>query len=242
MPVTRDPTAVITDPAGGAVPRCCMCSTSGSSTTRNPSTFARIHPGRSTTATLPSSPEPGSPVTSRTGSCTAAASPRSSATTFLASAMLTWGPGRAHLTPVEVATFQSIICEVLTPPPYVGWSPARRPAGSLRVPGPSRRGRSAAPACGQGGGQPGHIPSRRGQARLGQLVSHEGEREQLAVPGVGDAGQRYHRQQVAGLGPHHAERGLPEASEDAAARRQGAGEPGHRQARDDGPELPLIGC
>ena len=109
MPVTRDPTAVITDPDGGAVPFSRMCSTRGSSTTRNPSTLARIQPGRSTTAIRPPSFAPGSPVTSRTGSWTEAASLRSSATTFLASAMLTAGPGRAHLTPVDVATFQSII-------------------------------------------------------------------------------------------------------------------------------------
>ncbi len=67
MPVTLDPTAVITEPACGAVPRSCMCSTSGSSTTRNPSTLARIQPARSTTATVPPSCGPASPVTSRTG-------------------------------------------------------------------------------------------------------------------------------------------------------------------------------
>ena len=99
----------VTDPGGGAEPRSRICSTSGSSTTRNPSTLARIQPGRSTTAIRPPSPRPGRRVTSRTGSWTAIASLRSSATTFLASAMLTAGPGRAHLTPVDVATFQSII-------------------------------------------------------------------------------------------------------------------------------------
>ena len=45
MPVTREPTAVITEPGGGAVPRSRRCSTSGSSTTRKPSTLARIQPG-----------------------------------------------------------------------------------------------------------------------------------------------------------------------------------------------------
>ena len=65
MPVTRDPTAVTTDPgdrdpadppepAPGA--RSLSCSTSGSSTTRKPSTFALIQPGRSTTATRPIAP------------------------------------------------------------------------------------------------------------------------------------------------------------------------------------------
>ena len=45
MPVTLDPTAPITEPAGGAVPVSRMWATSGSSTTRNPSTLARIQPG-----------------------------------------------------------------------------------------------------------------------------------------------------------------------------------------------------
>ena len=49
------------------------------------------------------------PVSSRTGSATAAASCLSSATTFLASAMLTCGPGLTQRTPVDVATCQSII-------------------------------------------------------------------------------------------------------------------------------------
>ncbi len=59
------------------------------------------------------------PVTARTGSDTVSASARSSATTARASPRLTCGPGRAHLTPVEMATSQSIICPLLTPPPYV---------------------------------------------------------------------------------------------------------------------------
>jgi len=70
MPVTRDPTAVITEPARGATgppgARSRNCSTSGSSTTRKPSTFALIQPGLSTTATSPSVPSPAAdnPVTS----------------------------------------------------------------------------------------------------------------------------------------------------------------------------------
>src|SRR5580693_10164864 len=119
MPVTLDPTAVMTEPACGTLPPSAIFCTSGSSTTRKPSTFARIQPGRSTTATRPSSGEPGKPVSSRTGSATSSASCRSSATTFLASAILTGGPGLTQRTPVAVATCQSIICVVLTPPPYV---------------------------------------------------------------------------------------------------------------------------
>ncbi len=118
MPVTLEPTAVITEPGWGMFPSAIRC-TSGSNTTRKPSTFARIQPGRSTTATRPSSGEPGKPVSSRTGSATSSANWRSSATTFLASAMLTCGPGLTQRTPVAVATCQSIICVVLTPPPYV---------------------------------------------------------------------------------------------------------------------------
>ena len=70
MPVTRDPTAVITPrPLPAAAPpgaRSLSCSTRGSSTTRNPSTLALIHPGRSTTATRPRAPSrlPDIPVTS----------------------------------------------------------------------------------------------------------------------------------------------------------------------------------
>ncbi len=90
MPVTREPTAVITEPGCGAPGLfSAIFLASGSSTTRKPSTLARIQPGLSTTATFPSSADPGRPVSSRTGSATAAASWRSSATTFLASAMLT---------------------------------------------------------------------------------------------------------------------------------------------------------
>ena len=185
MPVTREPTAVITDPAGGAEPRCCMCSTSGSSTTRNPSTLARIHPGRSTTAILPPSPGPGSPVSSRTGSCTAAARLRSSATTFLASAMLTAGPGRAHR---DTGRGGDIPVDHLRAahPPTVRWP---EPDGSA----PGGRQRSAAAAARQGGGEPGQIGRRRRPGRCcRQPVGHEREREQLTVPGLRDPGQRHH--------------------------------------------------
>jgi hypothetical protein len=48
--------------------------------------------------------------------------------------MLTAGPGLTHLTPVEVATFQSIICALLTPPPYV-------PRGARAVPAPFQQAR-----------------------------------------------------------------------------------------------------
>src|SRR6266849_7032759 len=201
MPVTRDPTAVITEPAGGAVPRFCMCSTSGSSTTRNPSTLARIHPGRSTTATVPPAAGAASPVTSRTGSCTAAANSRSSATTFLASARLTCGPGLAQRTPVEVATSQSIICALLTPPPYV----------------PRRHLRSAAAAGREFGGKLVDGAAGLAQRVPGNVICHDRERGQLAVPGIGDSGQRCDAGQVAGLCPHHAERGPPGGIEDAAA-------------------------
>jgi len=89
MPVTRDPTAVITDPAGGGRAPLLHVHHQRVEHDPEPVDVGADPPARSTTATLPPSPEPGSPVTSRTGSCTAAASPRSSATTFLASAMLT---------------------------------------------------------------------------------------------------------------------------------------------------------
>ena len=64
---------------------------SGSSTTRKPSTLARIQPGRSTTATCPAASSVlDIPVTSRTGrSSVARTGSRNSATTCLASARLT---------------------------------------------------------------------------------------------------------------------------------------------------------
>src|SRR6266487_2177155 len=219
MPVTREPTAVTTDP-WGADARSRRCSTSGSRTTRNPSTLARIQPGRSTTATLPPSAGPGSPVTSRTGSRTAAASSRSSATIFLASARLTWGPGLAQRTPVEVATSQSIICALLTPPPYVPWrhlwsvaAAAREFAGEL-------------------------VDGAAGLAEpvLGNAICHEREREQLAIPGVGDSGQGGDAAQVAGLCPHHAERGPPGGIEHAAARGERPGEARYRQPGEHWPQ------
>ncbi len=147
MPVTRDPTAEMTEPPGGAAPRSDRCSTSGSNTTRKPSTLARIQPGRSTTATRPSSGEPGRPVSSRTGSATSAASCRSSATTFLASDSETAGPGLTHRTPVAVATSQSIICTLLTPPPYVPWPPSAPQARA-------------------------HSGSRAGSGRLSSAITH----------------------------------------------------------------------
>src|SRR6266536_1870356 len=216
MPVTREPTAVTTDP-WGADARSRRCSTSGSRTTRNPSTLARIQPGRSTTATVPPSAGPGSPVTSRTGSRTAAASSRSSATTFLASALLTCGPGLTQRTPVEVATSQSIICALLTPPPYV---PRRRlRLGHRRarlLPGPRRlnraavgaaaASRSAAAAGRELGSQLVDGAAGLAQPVLGNVVCHEREGQQLPVAGIGDSGQRYHAGQVAGLRPERASR------------------------------------
>src|SRR5262245_49387677 len=150
MPVTREPTAVSTEPTGVAAPMSCMCSTSGSSTTWKPVMLARIQPGRSTTATFPPSGSPGNPVTWRTGSATAAACCRSSATTLLAPARLTCGPGLTHLMAVDSATFQSIIWELLTPTPYVAW----RPVGHAQdaVLGATASGLCAA-ASGQGSGE-----------------------------------------------------------------------------------------
>src|SRR5712691_10680429 len=214
MPVTREPTAVTTDP-WGADARSRRCSTSGSRTIRNPSTLARIQPGRSTTATVPPSAGPGSPVTSRTGSRTAAASSRSSATTFLASALLTCGPGLTQRTPVEVATSQSIICALLTPPPYV-------PRRGLRL----LQGRSAAAAARELGSQLVDGAAGLAQPVLGNVVCHEREGQQLPVAGIGDSGQRYHAAQVAGLRPDQSERGRPRRPEDAPARSERPGKAG----------------
>src|ERR1700722_2451833 len=133
--------------------RWASCSASGSSTTRNPLTFALTHPGRSTTATGPTAPRLASPVRSRTGCCTTAVRPRSSATTARASVRPTWGPCLANLTPVEIAMSQSIICALLTLLPYVLYHPGgdpRTPAVSPgATPGPPlyRPGRPPDPRC-----------------------------------------------------------------------------------------------
>ncbi|KUO14815.1 AbfB domain-containing protein [Streptomyces dysideae] len=54
-PVTLPPTAPRTAPPGVLPRRSCILSSSGLRISRNPATFARIHPGRSTTRTRPAS-------------------------------------------------------------------------------------------------------------------------------------------------------------------------------------------
>src|SRR6266480_5848142 len=251
MPVTRDPSAVTTDPGGGTRPCSRMWSTSGSRTTRKPSTLARIQPGRSTTATRPISSALDIPVTCRTGSATAAASSCSSLTTALASARLTCGPGLTHRTPVEIASSQSIICPLLTTTRYdPGPAPGdtAMPAGSPSPAATARpaaatarsqaaEARSAAAAARQGRRHRVDRARRADQfAALGDLVGHEGEGQDVAA-GIGsDPGQARHLAQVAGLAPDHAERGRPEAAEHALPGGEGAGETGHRHAGDGGPQ------
>src|SRR5580693_4765378 len=141
-PVTREPTVPTTEPAVGmTLARSASCTASGSSTTRNPLTLALIQPGRSTTATGPTAPWLVSPVRSRTGCCTTAVRPRSSATTARASVRLTCGPCLANLTPVEIAMSQSIICALLTLLPYLLY----RPGGEPRPPGAPERGSDSRP-------------------------------------------------------------------------------------------------
>src|SRR5215831_12615103 len=234
-PVTRDPSVVTTEPGGGTRPCSRRWSTSGSRTTRKPSTLARIQPGRSTTATRPISSALDIPVTCRTGSATAAASSCSSLTTALASARLTCGPGLTHRTPVEIASSQSIICPLLTTTRYdPGPAPADAaiPAGS---PSAATAARSAAAAARQGRRHRVDRARRADQlAPLGDLVGHEGEGQDVAAGVGGDSGQARHLAQVAGLGPDHAQRGRPEAAEHALPWGEGAGESGHRHAGDGG--------
>src|SRR6266516_6795512 len=257
IPVTREPTVAITEPGSGARPRSRRCSASGSRTTRNPSTFARIHPGRSTTATRPTSSALNIPVTWWTGSATATASSRNSPTTALASARLTWGPGRTHLTPVEIATSQSIICPLFTPPRYVLRAMTRGPAASWPVIRGGRRGLTsgsrgqpaprpwerqrqpasavalrAAAAAGQRRGHRVNDPGRMHQLAAREPVGHEREREQPAVGVADDPGQADHPRQVARLGPHGAERRRPEVAEDALSGSQRPGETGDRHPGD----------
>ena len=120
MPVTREPTAAITEPArgrGAPLPQVL-----GERVEHDPEAVhvgpdpARPVDDRDPAAVLAG---PDMPVTARTGSATVAASCAQFRDHRLASARLTWGPGRAQRTPVEMATSQSIICPLLTPPPYV---------------------------------------------------------------------------------------------------------------------------
>src|SRR5215472_12407705 len=230
MPVTRDPSAVTTEPGGGTRPCSRRWSTSGSRTTRKPSTLARIQPGRSTTATRPISSALDIPVTCRTGSATVAASSCNSLTTALASARLTCGPGLTHRTPVEMASSQSIICPLLTTTRY---DPGPAPGDTAMPVGP----RSTAAAARERRRHRVDRARRAGQlAALGDLVRHEGEGQDMAAGVGGDAGQARHIAQVAGLGPHHAQCGRPEAAEHALPGGEGPGEPGHRHAGDGGPQ------
>src|SRR5581483_457511 len=204
IPVTFDPTVVTTEPNSGTRPFSRRCSASGSSTTRKPSTFALIQPGRSTTATWPVSCAPVSPVTRWTGSATTADSSRSSVTTARASDRPTGGPGRTNLTPVEMATSQSIICPLLTPPRYV----------------PAEAAWSAAATPGERGGHRIDRVRRVGELFGVEFVRHEGEYKQVPAGVVDEPGQARHLGQVAGLGPHDSQRGGPEAAEHAPAGRQ----------------------
>src|SRR6516225_1228500 len=234
MPVTRDPSAVTTEPGGGTRPCSRMWSTSGSRTTRKPSTLARIQPGRSTTATRPISSALDIPVTCRTGSATAAASSCSSLTTALASARLTCGPGLTHRTPVEIASSQSIICPLLTTTRY---DPGPAPGDAAIPAGPP----STAAAARERRRHRVDRARRAGQlAALGDLVGHEGEGQDVPA-GVGsDPRQARHLPEVSGLGPDHAQRGWAEAAEHALPGGERAGEPRHRHAGDGGPQRVLL--
>src|SRR5579875_3324089 len=255
MPVNREPTPISRPGAAAAPLRWRICSASGSSTTRNPSTLARIQPGLSTTATLPGVILPGSPVTSRTGPSTAVARSRSSATACRASARLTCGPGRAQRTPVDTARSQSIICPLFTLPPYVVARPGPPPAwpascrgesGRMRAPRPGTAvmdGRHALPAPaggegGSGGVERGGRGTEVGGFRYPARVHVEGEQPAVAV--VGEAGQGGHRGQVAGLRPDDAEGGPADGPEHAVALRQSPGEARDGQPGDDRAQARVI--
>src|SRR5215470_19566279 len=160
---------------------------------------------------------PAIPVTWRTGSATVAASSCSSLTTALASVRLTCGPGLTHRTPVEIASSQSIICPLLTTTRYdPGPAPgdAAMPVGSPSTAAAARERRSHRVDRARRAGQ---------LAALGDLVRHEGERQDVAAGIGGDSGQARHIAQVAGLRPDHAQRGRPEAAEHALPWGEGAG-------------------
>src|SRR5215469_9338762 len=201
--------------------------------------FAVIQPGRSTTATFPS-PSPLMPVSERTGSATAAACSRSSATTRRASPMVTCGPGLTQRIAVDAATFQSIIDVLLTPPRYVvGISGRRR---SQRVPAIAPASGSAAAAARQDGRKLAKRVLRLEPQLLADPVAHEREREYLPVLRVGQAGHRGDAGEVAGLRPHQAECRSAERPEEAAGTER-AVKARHRQAGEHRaqPSLALLG-
>ena len=112
-----------------------------------------------------------------------------------------------------MATSQSIICPLLTPPPYVlgsaggacgPWLTRRAVVHRLRQPQPARAEAIRSSA-------------RRGlaEARGPHLVGHEREGQQPAAGVVDQPGQGGHAAQVAGLGPDQAAGPGAEAAEDA---------------------------
>src|SRR5690606_24781197 len=217
MPVTREPTACTTmlpaPPRGPGARRSVICSISGSSTTRKPSTFARIHPGRSTIVAGSGSSSDAMPVNSRTWPWAIFDSARSSATASRASAWLTCGPGLTSRVPAWTATFQSIIEALMYStvrsgrgagaPLHSRLTNNRRgylPYDRVHTRSASGRGRVAAAAGGDGGCEPVEFPW---VDRALAVPGHEGEREKPAVGVMREPRKRADPRQSAGLGADH---------------------------------------
>ena len=189
MPVTREPTAEITPP-GGVPPRSDSWSTSGSSTTRNPSDVG---------------PDPAGPVHDRDQAVIVAAGQAGQLPHRLGhlggqQAQLSddlpglgHGDLRARPDPPDAGRGGHVPVDHLraahTPTVrglgqrFLALTPARTAAGKWASAG-------AAAAAGQGGSHPGDLGAGLVQGARLEPVGHHGEGEQLAVPGVGDAGQR----------------------------------------------------
>src|SRR5690625_3031379 len=246
MPVTRDPTAPTRFVPGAAfsVRLSFICSRAGSSTTRNPSTLARIHPGRSTTTAGPVGTRGFNPVKSLTCPAATVESSRNCATACRASDSSTCGPGRTRRTPVLTATSQSITVTPVSLP--MGSAAAPGSGWEIRVLqgfGPRRRARVE------------HAPGRRsGTAALAERggegvqlrtgcavdIGDEGVHEDVVLLVVHGPSQRADPVQGPGLAANEPGTAVGSGVLGVAAR-QGAGGVGGGQTRDGCVQLRVVG-
>src|SRR5680860_1671742 len=214
-PVTREP---IDSAIGDGTPFfACSFSISGEMIVANPSTFARIQPGRSTTKMGAVRSSATRPVNSRTSGVDLSAPARSSATTASAADLEIVGPGPAIFVAAVTARSQSIIVEGVAM------------VSTLRA----RRAR----ATGQRGGD------LVDQHLCGKGVAHfypvrDGDEAQLGPVQISDhTRQAVHSGQGPSLGPYPAQSGLVTFIEPIGQR---PGEPRHRKVDDDRTEVRVV--
>src|SRR5262245_45805874 len=187
--------------AGDGFPRwSTILATSGCMIVRNPSALARTHPRRSTTTTGAVAVFARRPVKERTRPSERRAFSRSSVTTSRACRPETSGPGRTNRFAVATARSQSTISGG-------SWGSGRSDAGSLMFPTVRRAARlDSRAAASAAGGDLGGERVERGAGVEGvdqaHVVGDSGEHQRGVVAVDGDADQRVHVGQRAGLGPH----------------------------------------